>query len=161
MFSFPKPTLGGERLAIVPWPLSVTVCGLPVALSVKESVPFTVPFASGVNVTETVHFAPTARVAVQVVVCANPEVGRIEVSETEVVPVLVTVTVFGALVVPFSCVPKVRLVGDNDIVVVAWARRLGSSPRVAAKTTKLRALILGAQKIRRSRKNPSTDLPLV
>jgi hypothetical protein len=117
--TFPKPTLGGVRLATVPCPLSVTTCGLPVALSVIESVPFTAPFDSGLNVTEIVHLAPTARDAVQVVVWANPPLGRIEVIETEVVPVFVTVTIFGALVVPLSWVPKVRLVGDKEIVVDA------------------------------------------
>jgi hypothetical protein len=47
-------------------PLSETVCGLPSALSVTESVPVTLPVALGVNVTMIGQLAPEARLAPQV-----------------------------------------------------------------------------------------------
>ncbi len=53
---------------VVPVPLSATVCGLPGALSVTESVPVTLPEVLGVRVTLIVQFAPDARVELQVVV---------------------------------------------------------------------------------------------
>lgn len=149
----------------MPCPLSVTTCGLPVALSVIESVPLTVPLACGVKVTETVQLAPTAREALQVVVWANPLLGRIAVSETEVVPVFVIVTTFAALVVPFNCVPNVRLVGDKEIVVDACAGRAKARSRTDATQaqTKLREIdAQGAEeKLRSSRECPNTDLPSV
>jgi hypothetical protein len=115
----PKSELLGVMLPTVPDPLSATPCGLPVAESITERVPVNAPFDKGVNVTEIVHLAPTASVAVQVLVCPKPPLGRMAVSVTDVVPVLVSVTVFGALVVPLSCVPNARLVGDNDTVAAA------------------------------------------
>ena len=49
-----------------PVPLSATICGLPGALSVTETVPFRLPDALGVNVTLMVQAAPDARVEPQV-----------------------------------------------------------------------------------------------
>jgi hypothetical protein len=46
---------------VVPVPLSATVCGLPGALLVTESVPVTLPVVLGVNVTLIVQFAPDSR----------------------------------------------------------------------------------------------------
>lgn len=51
-----------------PVPDSGTVCGLLGALSVKVSVPASDPNTGGVKVTFTVHLAPAARVAPQVLV---------------------------------------------------------------------------------------------
>jgi hypothetical protein len=87
------------------------------------------------------------------------------VSETEVVPVFVIVTTFAALVVPFNCVPNVRLVGDKEIVVEACAGRAETKRRTAATQaqTKLREIdAQGAEeKLRSSRECPNTDLPSV
>jgi hypothetical protein len=52
-------------------PLRATVCGVPGALSVTESVPVTEPAALGVNVTSIVQFAPEARLELQVLVSAK------------------------------------------------------------------------------------------
>ena len=46
----------------IPVPLSDTVCGLPLAVSVIWRAPFTVPLAVGVNATVIWHDAPPARV---------------------------------------------------------------------------------------------------
>jgi hypothetical protein len=48
-------------LVVVPAPLKETVCGLPGALSVMESVPARLPEALGAKVTLIVQFAPDAR----------------------------------------------------------------------------------------------------
>jgi hypothetical protein len=48
-------------LLVTPIPLRETVCGLPGALSVTESVPLTLPVALGVKVTLIVQLAPDAR----------------------------------------------------------------------------------------------------
>jgi len=50
----------GERLTVapVPVPFRLTVCGLPVALSVKLTAPVRVPVAVGVKVTLTVQEPP-------------------------------------------------------------------------------------------------------
>lgn len=50
---------------MVPVPLSETVCGLPDALSVIESVPVTVPTAGGVKVRLMVQLAAEARLEPQ------------------------------------------------------------------------------------------------
>ena len=50
----------------VPVPVSGTVCGDPLALSVMVKVPVRVPVAVGVKVTLMVQFAPAATVAPQV-----------------------------------------------------------------------------------------------
>ena len=110
---FPKLTLAGERLPIVPVPLNETVCGLPFALSAIETVPVTVPFTAGVKVTEIVQLAPAASGDAQLFVWANgglalmPEIVRLAVPE------LVRVTACAGLVVPLVCVLKVRVVGDS------------------------------------------------
>src|SRR5437868_5113203 len=59
----PKVRLVGDRLtagAVVPVPVNETVCGLPAALSVTESVPVREPAAVGVKLTEIVHVADAA-----------------------------------------------------------------------------------------------------
>jgi len=61
-FTSPKLIAVGESMTAVPVPDSVTCCGLPVALSVTESVPFTIPLSVGVNVTWISQFASTAKV---------------------------------------------------------------------------------------------------
>jgi hypothetical protein len=89
---------------VVPVPVSVTVCGLPVALSVIVSVPVRVPPAVGVKVTLIVQLAPAATVDPQVLVSAKSllfvPVIVILVMLTGVSSVLVSVTVCAALVVP-------------------------------------------------------------
>ncbi len=54
----------------IPVPLRLTLCGLPAALSVIDSVPVRVPVAVGVKVTLMVQLAPAATEAPQVFVWA-------------------------------------------------------------------------------------------
>ena len=74
----PNTVLGNVRVvgdsvidrvaAAAPVPVSVTFWGEPVALSAMLSVAVNVPVVTGLKLTETVHDAPAARVAPQVVV---------------------------------------------------------------------------------------------
>jgi hypothetical protein len=57
----PKLRLVGERFAVVPIPFSVTVCGLPAALSVTLRAVVRVPLALGLNVTLMLQLAPAAK----------------------------------------------------------------------------------------------------
>jgi hypothetical protein len=68
MATVPKFKLLGESFAVVPIPLNVTFCGLPVELSVMARAALRVPEAVGVNLTLIVQLAPTAIELPQVVV---------------------------------------------------------------------------------------------
>ncbi len=57
-----------KKLKETPVPVSETVCGLPVALSVMLSAPVLVPVAVGRNVTRMAQLAPAARLEPQVLV---------------------------------------------------------------------------------------------
>lgn len=102
-----KVSLVGEGVTItvaaLPVPVSFTICGELVALSVTESVPVRVPVVVGLNVTDMVQLAPAANVVPHGVVppptAAKSPVAANE-SEVDPVPVFFTVTVLAALVVP-------------------------------------------------------------
>src|SRR5438874_240712 len=118
----PKPRLVGANptAGAVPFPLSATVCGLPPALSVTESVAVRALEVVGVKVTLIEQLAPAAKVAGLVrqalapvlVAAKSPEAAK-ELIVKAAVPVLVSVTVIGALVVASSWLPKSRFVGAN------------------------------------------------
>ena len=97
----PKVKLVGKKLALgaTPVPVSDTVCGLPVALSVKVMVPGWLPVAVGVNVTLIVQLAPAATELPQVLLSAYCALAVMLVTLSAAVPVLVSVTVCAALVV--------------------------------------------------------------
>jgi len=86
-------------------PLKLTVCGLPLALSVSVRLPERLPVAVGVNVTLIAQLLPAASGALvpQVVPLAatakSPVAARL-VKLRDAVPLLVTVTALAALVVP-------------------------------------------------------------
>jgi hypothetical protein len=68
----------------------------------------------GLNATESVQLAPAARLAPQVLLgVAKSPLGTIEVRLTAAALMLVSVTVFVALVVPIAWFPKARLAGDK------------------------------------------------
>ena len=71
----PKGALVRERLtragAGVPLPERLTVCGLPLALSVMLSEAVRLPLAEGVNLTLIVQLAPAASDLPHVLVCAK------------------------------------------------------------------------------------------
>ena len=118
----PKPRLVGANPApgAVPLPVSATVCGLPPALSTTDSVPVRAPETVGVKVTSMVQFAPAANVAglvgqafaPELVAAKSPEAPN-ELMVKAAVPVFVSVTVIGVLVVDSNWLPKPRLVGAN------------------------------------------------
>src|SRR5205807_2096624 len=103
---------GRERV-----PLSIMICGLPPALSATDSVPVRAPKAAGVKVTLIVQFPLAAKVAgfmgqelAPVLVAAKSPEAANELIVKAAVPVFVSVTVIGALVVASSWLPKSRLV---------------------------------------------------
>ena len=93
--------LVGEKLTLdaAPVPVSATVCGLPVALSVTVIVPGWLPVAVGVKVTLMVQLAAGATEVPQVLVWAYCVLAVMLVRFSNAVPVLVRVTVCAALAV--------------------------------------------------------------
>jgi hypothetical protein len=61
-FCLPNVKLVGERLvvAVVPFPVRLTICGLPATLSELLTVAVRVPAVGGLNVTLIVQLAPAA-----------------------------------------------------------------------------------------------------
>jgi hypothetical protein len=108
-FSWPNERLDGESVTVgaTPVPVRLTLCGLPLALSVTVSDAVRVPDADGVNVTLIVQLAPAATLLPQLLVWAKspefvPLTPMLEMLKVAF-PVLETVTVCGALVVPVVC----------------------------------------------------------
>ncbi len=87
----------------VPMPLSDTVCGLPAALSLMLSVAVRSPTAPGLKVTVIVQLAPASRVAGQLFVWVKSPAFvpamLMPLIVSAALPVLVSVTVWAALVV--------------------------------------------------------------
>ncbi len=91
MFLQANNRLVGDKVAFgpettIPVPLRETVCGLPGALSVTESVPLRLPEALGVKVTLIVQFAPDARLEPQVSVSPKLVVAAMPAMLSVVVP---------------------------------------------------------------------------
>jgi len=102
-----------------PVPERLTVWGLVIALSATSSTAARAPFAVGLNVTLTVHFAPAAKVAPQVVAdwLKSPAFVPVNVLPDIVRAVgrlFLIVTIFAVLVVPTVWAAKVRLDGVTD-----------------------------------------------
>jgi len=117
----PKGRIVGdsETTGVVPVPVSETVWGLPGALSVSVRLPERLPAAVGVNVTfmTQLPLAATGVLVLQVVplaATAKSPVTAMLVKLKGAAPVLFTVTVLGALVVPSGWFPKGRFVGDSE-----------------------------------------------
>jgi hypothetical protein len=106
----------------VPVPVKATDAGVLVPLLATTSVPVDAAAAVGLNSTETVQDAPTARVVVQVV--ADLRKGAETVSEVSVnapVPVFFTVTTCAAEVDPTVSDPNASEVGESESVWVTTA----------------------------------------
>jgi len=101
-------------LGVTAVPLRETVCGLPAALSVIVTVPFTLPVVFGASVTLMAQFAPAASVAPQVLVSAKFALAAILVIVSGAVPELVSVMSSGSLAEPSSSSPKARLLAEKD-----------------------------------------------
>jgi hypothetical protein len=125
--TLPKASEEGETFATVleldPVPVSETVWGLPVALSVIETLAVRVPAAVGVNVTLMLHVALAFTLLPQVLVWAKSPllvpVMAMLVSERAAEPLLVKVTLCAALVVFTVWLAKVKLAGAREAVGVA------------------------------------------
>jgi hypothetical protein len=103
--TIPKDSESGETVsAVVPVPLSETVCGLPMPSSVTLRVALRLPVQPGVNVTVMVQLAPAARVVPQLLLCAKSDLSEPETLTLAMVIadelVLLMVVVSGALGVP-------------------------------------------------------------
>jgi hypothetical protein len=125
-----KVKLVGEREAVgvpaaAPVPVSVMVCGLPVALSVIVTAADRAPEAVGLNVTLTVHIDETATLPLQVFETlkspAFVPVGAMLEIVTAADPVFVIVAVCAVLVVFTVWLANVSVVGATVIVIVAAA----------------------------------------
>ncbi|HVO88269.1 MAG TPA: hypothetical protein VMV45_06985, partial [Casimicrobiaceae bacterium] len=99
-----------------PVPDTAIVCGLPAPLLVMVMVPLRAPVAAGVNVIEIVHVALALSVVQPELDTPNSEGALLAMPEmaTALPPVLVTVTLCAALVVPTVCVPKLTLAWNDN-----------------------------------------------
>jgi hypothetical protein len=107
------------RLAVglVPVPVRVTVCGLPVALSEMVTVAVRLPTAAGVKITLIVQLPCTASELPQVDVSGKSEalapVTAMLLKFKVALPLLVMVTVWAAALVPTDWLPKVRMLAER------------------------------------------------
>jgi hypothetical protein len=114
---------GGDKLTagiIAALPLSDTVCGLPIALSEMLMTAVNVACEGGVKDTVIRQVPPTERDAPQLFVSAKalaplPLINNEEIARAAL-PLFVTVTACGALVVPTAWFEKVRLAGETATV---------------------------------------------
>jgi hypothetical protein len=107
----------GVELAVIekssPLPVRATVCGLPVALSVIESVPVLVPPVVGSKKTAMLQLAFGATGLAQLLITPKSAgLGVTAVIVSAALPVLVTVTVWGRPLVPTYWLGKVTVDGD-------------------------------------------------
>jgi hypothetical protein len=104
----PKLSVVAESFAAIPVPLRLTLCGLFAALSVIVRLAVLAPLAVGLKVSPSAQLALGTTVApVQVSALLPKSLAFVPVSPTLAivrfaVPLLVTVSVWGALVVPSS-----------------------------------------------------------
>lgn len=91
---FPKLSVPGDAIAIgvPPWPLSVTVWGLPLALSVMVRVPLILPLVAGAKLTLIVQLAPPSREDPQLSVSENCWLAVMPAMERAKAPEFVSVT---------------------------------------------------------------------
>src|SRR5580692_327954 len=119
----PKASAAGDKLTSVPVPVSVTVCGELMTLSVTLRVAVRAPVAWGSKTTEIVQVAPAAKDDVEEVDTGQvvellkelafvPEIEMpLAAISTATFPVFFTVTVFAAVLTSTVWVPNVRLAG--------------------------------------------------
>ena len=119
MDTLPKARLVGERPSsgAMPVPERLTVCGLPLALSVMLTEAVRLPLAAGLNVTLIVQLLPAATELPHVLVWAKslallPVRARLVILKVAL-PVLLRVAICAVLVAPTDWLPKARLVGER------------------------------------------------
>ena len=122
VFTVPKESAVGPKLTPpevepeeeMPEPVRPTVCGLPAALSLTESVPFNVPVVWGLKLTLMVQLAFGASELPHVWVSAKDPLAVMPEMVSVALPEFFSVTAWAALVVPTSRLAKVNEVGDRD-----------------------------------------------
>ena len=97
-----------------PVPVSATLCGDLIALSVMLSVPVRVPAAVGVKVSMMVHVLPAPTLGPHIFVCAKSPDIAMELTAKSAFPELVSMTVCAALVEPTACVANDSIPADNS-----------------------------------------------
>jgi hypothetical protein len=116
------PATGAE---VVPVPVKLTVWVLPetpLLLSVRVREPVRVPAAVGLKVTLMMQESPAVTLLPQLLVSEKSPLTVMLATASAALPVLLRVTVWGALVVPVACEPNVRLGGATPAI--------GSDPMV-------------------------------
>jgi len=106
----------------VPVPESSITCGLEDALSMIETVPDFGPCVFGEKVTLILQLAPAATLFPQVEVTANWPATLIDAMLSAVLPVFVSVTFCGALVVPVACLLKLSGVVGKKLAAPVLSR---------------------------------------
>jgi hypothetical protein len=116
-FWLPNVRLPGETPATeavaTPVPVKLTVCELPLALSVIVKVPVRVPAAVGVKVTLIVQLAPALTLLPQVLVWEKSPLAVMLEMVSVALPVLVRVTICAVLLVPDNWAEKVSEEDDK------------------------------------------------
>lgn len=115
---------------VVPLPLSVTLCGLPGAVSVMVTDPERNPVAVGLNVTFTVQLAPGFK-AVQLLVCAKSPEAAMLLTVSAALPLLLMLKLLATLVVFNCCAENVMLEvesASSGLVAVLQAPFGGAIP---------------------------------
>ena len=118
----------GVREKSGPEPERLMVCGLPEASSSMITLPFLVPSAVGVKVTETVQFAPTASDEPQVWFASKSPVTLTADMFKAAAPGFERVTVCAALVVPIARAAKTSASEDRVSAGVSRSRLNTSAP---------------------------------
>jgi hypothetical protein len=96
---------------LIPFPVRPTTCGVLAALSLIFKDPVMMPTTVGANFTEIVQLLPVKIGEVQVLVSVNPAVVVMLDTASGAIPLLLSVTVLAALLVPTVRFPKLKLVG--------------------------------------------------
>jgi hypothetical protein len=152
---FGKASMVGENDApgAVPVPVSVTVCGLPVALSVTEIAALKLAAEAGVKVTEIVQVAVTASVIPQVLAEIVKSVGFVPVSVmllmvSGALPELVRTVDIAVAVLLTGVLGKASVVGESEAtgaIPVPLSVTVCGEP-VALSATEIAAVKLAAER---------------
>lgn len=131
--------------ANAPVPVRLTVCGLPVALSVIVNEAERVPVTLGLKVTLIVQLLPTATGPAQLLVGAKSPAFvpvTVTLATFKAATLLVSVTVWAALVVPTVWAAKVKVVVDKVTVgICEYANLAESRPNSKEKEQRTRDFI--------------------
>jgi hypothetical protein len=104
---------GGAKVKSCPVPLRLTFWGLWAASSAMLRVPVRVLPAAGLKVTEMVQLPPALTPLPQVLLCEKSPLAVMPETASAPLPVLFTVTVCAALLVPDNWAAKVSEAGDK------------------------------------------------